>query len=194
MWKVQPASRTGVHGKKRKGGNMPAKAMSKLTCCNVTKGRRITLPPLLEDIQENDQLQFKKVDGGYLVSKLVHFEASGSLEKKDLYGVIIGQSQVTYRWYGIVIDRYGLIKLRISSSSQMYLIKDMVELTEQKYREKLNEKCGVNQWSFPILVKYPEYKELNQDMLKTVNECLDGLNDRTWPPKSGSSKFEDDSF
>jgi hypothetical protein len=169
--------------------NMPASGMSKLTCCNVTKGRRVTLPPLLEDIQENDQLQFKKVDGGYFVSKLERLSADGSIQKKELFGVIIGQSQVNYRWYGIVIDRYGLIKLRVSSSSQMYLIKDMVELTEQKYRDKLNEKCGVNGWAFPILVKYPEYKELNQDMLKTVNECVDGLHERTWPPVSGSEYF-----
>lgn len=172
---------------------MPNTPLPRNECSTVTKGRRTTLPTLLEDFQENDLLHYKKVEGGYFVSKVYRLNNEVALQKKVLYGVMIGQSKSNQRWFGIVIDVYGLIKLRISSSTEIYLFKDLVELTEQKWRDKLNEKCGVDQWSFPILIKPIEYKTLPEDALNTVRECWTGLQRDSWPPKSSrtSNPMED---
>lgn len=160
----------------RKGG-MPE--ISKLARCTVGKGRRITLPAITEDLNEFDQLVFTKVDGGYLVKKVPTQEVS---RKKLLFAVEIGQSAGNGRWYGIVTDRMGIIKFRKSSSTRHYLKKDLSELTDQRMRDRLNEKCGIGQWDHPIFLDLGGSLVGPPEVMKVAQECRKGLVDGTWPP------------
>jgi len=165
---------------------MPNFTPTKLNRCTVTKGRRITLPALLEDINEYDQLVFAKVNDGYVLKKIVDGNTTQKIpEKKVLYAAVIGQHIGNGRWYGIVLDVNGLIKLRINSSSELYLRKDLTELPDvMKHRNKLNERCGVNQWLMPTLIKNQfELSTFNARIINTVKECEFGLSNGSWPPE-----------
>lgn len=155
---------------------------TKLNVANVTKGRRVTLPHVTVGmIEENDQLVFRKLDNGdFLISKL-NVRSIQPSEKKVLYGIEIGQSLGNGRWYGIIVDKDGLIKTRVSSSQRSYLYKDMSELSNQATRDKLNTKCGVNGWHFPIVIKRGEAVHLPTEVVKVVNECRIGLDNGCWP-------------
>ena len=167
------------------------------TRCIVTKGRRVTLPVLLDDIQEFDQLVFAKVDGGYFLKKIVpatplaEQNPANPTQKKVLYGVEIGQCAGNQRWYGIIVDRYGFIKCRASGSTQFYLRRELVELTDQRYRNKLNEKCGLGQWAFPILIYMEHDTFATPEIKNTVNQCRRGLADGTWPPQTRTNPGDD---
>ena len=162
---------------------MPEFISTKFNTSNVTKGSRVTIPHIAKDlIQENDQLVWKKLDNGdFLVHKLNATNIQPT-EKKVLYGIEIGQSIGNNRWYGIIVDKDGLIKTRVSSSQRSYLYKDMSELSNQVTRDKLNTKCGINGWQFPIVIKRGEAVHLPIEVVKVVNECRIGLDNGCWPP------------
>jgi len=167
---------------------MPNFNPTKLNRCTVTKGRRITLPVILEDINEYDQLVFAKTNDGYVFKKIEPTGVSGINKpqvKKALYAAVIGQHVGNGRWYGIILDANGLIKLRINSSSELYLRKDLTELPDViKHRNKLNERCGTNQWLMPVLIKNDfELSTLFQRIIDTVKECEFGLSNGSWPPE-----------
>lgn len=159
---------------------------SPLQICNVTKGKRVTLPPIVDDIQYNDQLAWAKCKDGYFVRKIDNIV---SKEKIKLWGIEIGQCVGNGRWYGIIVDQYGIIKARISASTQQYLYKDLVEVTDLKTKTKLNEKCGINNWERPILISAAHVDkcaviEGRTCAVNTAKECLEGLKNGTWPPSN----------
>jgi hypothetical protein len=157
---------------------------TKLNRANVTKGRRVTLPPLLVELEENDQLVFAKTEteGVYIFKKINPIVHNAGI-RMILYAAVIGQSVGNGRWYGIIIDANGLIKLRINASSEYYLRKDLTELTDTKYRDKLNFKCGINQWHMPVLITDGFQQKLSDRIINTIRECAFGLNNGSWPPE-----------
>ena len=161
---------------------MPNFAPTKLNRANVTKGRRVTLPALLIDLQENDQLVFDKttVEGVYVFKKINIPNVNESHPKKQLYAAVIGQHAGNGRWYGIIMDKTGLIKTRVNSSSLLYLRKDLTELADFKYKKKLDEKCGLGQWLMPVMV---ESSSMSQGVADTISECMFGLGNGSWPPE-----------
>jgi hypothetical protein len=161
---------------------MPNFTPTKLNRTMVTKGRRITLPPLLDDIEHYDQLVFAKVDGGYLLRKIPPqiVDVSEGKTRTVLCAAVIGQHAGNGRWYGIIMDKTGLIKVRVNSSSLLYLRKDLVELNDFKYKQKLDEKCGRGQWTMPLMV---ESSSMSEGVANTIAECMFGLSNGSWPPE-----------
>ena len=154
----------------------------------VKKGRKIDLPPLLAELKQFDHLVFAKVEGGYLLRKVD--AATTGIKKKVLYAIEIGQCAGNMRWYGIVIDEFGLIKFRHRSSTEAYLRKDLTELTDSRMREKLDEKMGVGQWQHPIFINLNEIIHLPAEVVKVINKLRLGLANGTWPPTRQDTEYD----
>jgi hypothetical protein len=161
---------------------MPNFTPTKINRANVTKGRRVTLPAILAELEENDQLVFSKTEteGMYIFKKINVPTVNQPQMKKPLYAAVIGQHLGNGRWYGIIMDKTGLIKARVNSSSLLYLRKDLTELSDLKYKKKLDEKCGVGQWLLPVMV---ESSSMPEGVANTIAECMFGLSNGSWPPE-----------
>ena len=152
---------------------------TKLNRANVTKGRRVTLPPIVL-LEEHDQIVFEKKGDGYYFEKINH--AMPNASSKVLYGLEVGRSKANNRWYGIITDSRGIIKLRISSSSAEYLKRDLASIPDQRDRKRLDERCGTG-WNMPIIRMWGDMEvKIPSEVMSQLNKCVHGLTDGTWPP------------